>query len=172
MDSLIILVILEIGIVTLGIWMIWSTIFGIPWLPTPRNKVRAMLEFASVTPEDTVYDLGSGDGRIVVMAAKEFGAQSVGIEIDPIRYQWSRFAIRRNKVTHKAQVIRENFFKTNLEDATVITIYGGKDINKQIGEKLKNTLKSGTRVVSYRFIIGGWTPVETDKESSLYLYVV
>ena len=151
--------------------MAWTGIVCAPWLPTPKKKVREMLELAEVTPTDIVYDLGSGDGRIVIMAAKEFGAESVGIEIDPIRVRWSQFKIKRNKVGHKARVIRTNFLKMNLEAATVITIYGGIKINEQIKEKLERDLKQGTRVVSYFFKLEGWSPVKTREESSLFLYI-
>jgi precorrin-6B methylase 2 len=171
LDILTIILILEFFFLAFAIWMAWTGIVGAPWLPTPKQKVREMLELADVTHEDIVYDLGSGDGRIVIMAAKEFGAQSVGIEIDPIRLRWSRFRIKRNKVGHRAKVIRANFLKMNLEDATVITIYGGIKINEQIKEKLENDLKSGTRVVSYFFKLEGWIPAKTREESSLFLYI-
>jgi len=75
----------EIVIIVFLIWMVWSVVVGAPWLPTPKSKVRAMLEFANVGEGDTLYDLGSGDGRILIMAAKEFGAKAVGIEADPLR---------------------------------------------------------------------------------------
>lgn len=171
MDYLIIIIIFEFCILTIAIWMAWTGFVGAPWLPTPKEKVREMLELADVTSEDIVYDLGSGDGRIVIMAAKEFGAHSVGIEIDPIRLRWSRFRIRRNKVGHKAKVMRANFLKIDLKDATVITIYGGIKINEQIREKLESNLKSGTRVVSYYFKLEGWDPVKMIEDSSLFLYI-
>ncbi|UCE10880.1 MAG: SAM-dependent methyltransferase [Candidatus Thorarchaeota archaeon] len=130
-----------------------------------------MLEIAGVNQNDIVYDLGSGDGRIVVMAAKEFGARSIGIEADPFRARWSRFAIRRSRVEERARVIGGNFFDISLSDATVVTLYGGYKINMRIGEKLASELRAGTRVVSYRFFIEGWTPAKTDEDSSIYLYV-
>ncbi|NHJ14783.1 MAG: SAM-dependent methyltransferase [Candidatus Thorarchaeota archaeon] len=131
-----------------------------------------MLEFAGVGKEDLLYDMGSGDGRIVIMAAEEFGAKSVGIEADPFRAAWSRFSIWKRKLQGKAKIIRQNFFKTTLEDATVVTLYQGYEINKKIREKLSSELKPGTRVVSYRFVLDGWVPRKVDKEASLYLYVV
>ncbi|MHA2263626.1 MAG: SAM-dependent methyltransferase [Candidatus Thorarchaeota archaeon] len=130
-----------------------------------------MLEIAEVNQDDILYDLGAGDGRIVVIAAKEFGARSIGIEADPFRTRWSRFAIRRNKLEHRATVIRANFFDISLEEATVVTLYQGYKINKRIGEKLSGELQAGTRVVSYRFVIEGWTPVKTNENSSIYLYL-
>jgi precorrin-6B methylase 2 len=131
-----------------------------------------MLEFAEVTSDDILYDLGSGDGRIIVMAAKEFGAQSVGIEVDPLRLLWSRLSIRRHNLGQKVHVIRANFFKVSVEDATIVTLYQGYEINKKIRDKLASELKPGARVVSYRFILEGWTTSKTNEEESIYLYVV
>ncbi|MHA2024464.1 MAG: SAM-dependent methyltransferase [Candidatus Thorarchaeota archaeon] len=163
---------IEICIVIFVTWIAWSGVVGAPWLPTPKKRVRSMLEIAELSSEDTLYDLGSGDGRILVLAAKEFGAQSIGIEIDPLRIMWSRFSIRRNNVSKKARVIRGNFFNISVSNATVVSLYQGYVINKKIRDKLVEELKPGTRVVSYRFILDGWTPVKTNEEESIYLYIV
>ena len=163
---------IETCIILFVIWIAWSGVVGAPWVPTPRKRVRSMLEIADVNHDDILYDLGSGDGRIIVMAAKEFGARSIGIEVDPLRYLWSKVSIRRNRVSSKVQVIKRNFFKVNLEDATVVTLYQGYEINKKIREKLSEDLQPGTRVVSYRFILDGWTPTGTNDDESIYLYVV
>jgi len=163
---------LEICIIVFVIWIAWSGAVGAPWLPTPKSRVRSMLEFANVNQDDRVFDLGSGDGRIIVMAAKEFGAQSTGIEVDPLRILWSKLAIRRNKLGSKVKVIRGNFFNVSVEDATVVTLYQGYKINIKIRDKLSAELRPGTRVVSYRFILEGWKPVKTSEEKSVYLYIV
>ncbi len=168
----ILIILVEFVIMIFGIWFVWSAMVGAPWLPTPKKRVRAMLKLAEVSEGDVLYDLGSGDGRIIVMAAKEFGANAIGIEIDPLRLLWTRFVIWRHKLHQKAEVIRGNFFHINLENASVVTIYQGHEINKKIREKLSTDLGKGTRVVSYRFIIAGWTPVSVDNDSSLYLYEV
>ncbi|MFW9964023.1 MAG: class I SAM-dependent methyltransferase [Candidatus Sifarchaeia archaeon] len=166
------ILVIEICVIVFVVWIAWSGLIGAPWLPTPRNKVRDMLEFADVNQEDVLYDLGSGDGRIIVMAAKEFGANSIGIEVDPLRMLWSRLAIKRHKLGQKVKVIRANFFNVSLEDASVVTLYQGHEINKKIRAKLASELRSGTRVVSYRFILDGWTPVKTNNDESIFLYVV
>ncbi len=163
---------IEIVIVIFVTWIAWSGVVGAPWVPTPKKRVRSMLEIAELTSEDTLYDLGSGDGRILVLAAKEFGAQSIGIEIDPLRILWSRFSIKRNKVSKMARVIRGNFFNISVSNASVVSLYQGYVINKKIRDKLAEELKPGTRVVSYRFILDGWTPVKTNEEESIYLYIV
>lgn len=172
MDGFQIILIVEIFIIAFVIWIAWSATVGAPWVPTPKKKVRAMLAFANVNNTDVLYDLGSGDGRIIIMAAKEFGAQSTGIEMDPIRLLWSRLSIKRNRVSQKAKTVRANFFDVNLEDATVITLYQGYKINKKIRKKLARELKKGTRVVSYRFLLDGWTPTKTNDDGSIYLYII
>ena len=163
---------LEVCIIVFVIWIAWSGVVGAPWVPTPKNRVRSMLEFANVNQDDRVFDLGSGDGRIIVMAAKEFGAQSTGIEVDPLRILWSKLAIKRNRLGNKVKVIRGNFFNVSVEDATVVTLYQGYKINMKIRDKLSAELQPGTRVVSYRFILEGWNPVKTSEEKSVYLYIV
>ena len=154
------------------VWIAWPSAIGAPWIPTPMKKARTMLELAEVGPQDIVYDIGSGDGRIVTMAAREFGAKSVGIEMDPLRVMWSRLAIRRQGLTPMSKVLRENFFKSNIENATVVTVYQGVGVNKKLKEKFSRELKSGTRVVSYRFRFKGWTPIKTNEEASSYLYII
>lgn len=168
----VLVLVIEICIIIFVVWIAWTGVFGAPWVPTPKKRVRAMLEFAEVSSEDILYDLGSGDGRIVVMAGKEFGATSIGIELDPLRLLWSRLSIRRHKLHNRVQVIRANFFKVSLEDATVVTLYQGHEINKKIRDKLASELRPGTRVVSYRFILDGWTPTKTNEGESIYLYIM
>ncbi|MFW9961921.1 MAG: SAM-dependent methyltransferase [Candidatus Thorarchaeota archaeon] len=172
MIDLLFVLFLEFFIIAFVIWIAWSGVVGAPWLPTPKNRVRSMLEFANVNQDDRVFDLGSGDGRIIVMAAKEFGAQSTGIEVDPLRILWSKLAIKRNKLGNKVKVIRGNFFNVSVEDATVVTLYQGYKINMKIRDKLSAELRPGTRVVSYRFTLEGWNPVKTSEEKSVYLYIV
>jgi len=152
------------------IWIVWSSAIGAPWLPTSKSKVRKMLEFANVDEKDTVYDLGSGDGRIIIMAAKEFGAKAIGIEADPIRQFWSKLMIRRYNLRNRVSALRGNFFNFDIGDASVVTLYLGVSINNKLREKLTTELKPGTRIVSHHFLLKGWDSVDTDEETDLYLY--
>jgi precorrin-6B methylase 2 len=172
MIELFLILLVEILIIVFVIWIAWSGIVGAPWVPTPKTRVRSMLDLANVNQEDRLFDLGSGDGRIIVMAAKEYGAQCTGIEVDPFRILWSKMAIKRNKLGDRIKVIRGNFFNVGVEDATVVTLYQGYEINKKIRDKLSVELRPGTRVVSYRFILEGWEPVKTSEETSVYLYII
>lgn len=162
----------EVVVIAILIWMTWSVIVGAPWLPTPKSKVRAMLEFANVGEGDTLYDLGSGDGRILIMAAKEFGAKAVGIEADPIRQMWSKLMIRRHNLRSQVQVLRGNFFNFNLEDASVVTLYLGVGVNNKLREKLATELKPGSRIVSHFFLLKDWNPTKSDEKSDLHLYTI
>ena len=162
----------EVIAIIFMIWIVWSVAVGAPWLPTPKSKVRKMLEFAQVKEGDVVYDLGSGDGRIIIMAAKEFGATSVGIEADPIRQRYSKLMIRRHKLTDKVRALRGNFFNFNIGEASVVTLYLGVSSNNKLREKMSQELKSGTRIVSHHFLLKDWDIVERDEEADLYLYVI
>ena len=138
----------------------------------PMEIVRRMLEMAGVQPGDTLYDLGSGDGRIIVTAASEFGARAVGVEVDPLLLLWSRLRIKMAGLEEKASILWGNFFHLDLGDATVVTLYQNQRTNNNLREKFKRELKSGTRVASYSFTFDGWEPDEVDDESKVYLYLI
>ncbi|MBE0527327.1 MAG: class I SAM-dependent methyltransferase [Candidatus Thorarchaeota archaeon] len=163
---------IEIIVIAFMIWIVWSTAVGAPWLPTSKSKVRKMLEFAKVGDGDIVYDLVSGDGRIIIMAAKDFGAKSVGIEADPVRQRWSMLMVRRHKLRDRVKVLRGNFFNFDIGDASVVTLYLGVGANNKLRNKLSEELKPGSRIVSHHFVLKDWEPVETDEEADLYLYKI
>ena len=153
-----------------SIWITWPVIIGAAFIPTPHKIVDKMLELAEVKEDDILYDLGSGDGRIIIEAADKYKAKAIGIEVDPLRVLWSRTKIRYKNIHERARIIWGNFFKTDLCEASVITIYQGQGINNKPIEKLENELKPGTRIVSYSFTFDGWTPVNEESDSSIYLY--
>jgi tRNA A58 N-methylase Trm61 len=123
-----------------------------------------MLELADVTADDVVYDLGSGDGRIVIMAAKQFGARGVGVEIDSQLVRKARRNARRAGVADRVEFRQGDLFETNLEEATVVTLYLWPDMNNRLRPKLQRELDPGDRVVSNSFDIDGW---EADSTRSL-----
>lgn len=137
-----------------------------------------MLELAKVEPDDVVYDLGSGDGRIVIMAAQKFGAHAVGVELDPALCEKSSQRIRELGLQDRARILHENMFEVNVRHATVVTLYLLTKVNERLRPMLEQQLRSGARIVAHEFQVPGWTPAEsivfTAKEGvdfKLYLYV-
>jgi methyltransferase family protein len=132
------------------------------YLPTPHEAVRAMLKLANVGPGDVVYDLGSGDGRILVTAVKEFGAaRGVGIDLDPALIRESAENAQRAGVGDRVRFLNQDLFDTDLSEATVVTLYLLPWLNRQLIPKLMTELKPGSRIVSYRFDMGTWKPDQT-----------
>jgi SAM-dependent methyltransferase len=129
---------------------------GAPYVPTPSNVVWKMLELAEISEDDVVYDLGSGDGRIVLAAAQRYGARGVGIEIDPDLVRKARKKARQLGVADRVTFRRGDLFKTDLSDATVVMLYLWPDMNNRLRPKLKRELDPGDRVVSHSFDIDGW----------------
>ena len=132
------------------------------YVPTPQNVVDAMLQLANVTAKDVVYDLGSGDGRIVITAAKKYGASGVGIEIDPALVKKARANAAAAGVSDRVRFVTQDLFKTDLRGASVVTLYLLQSINERLRPKLVRELKAGTRVVSHVFNMGPeWPPEKT-----------
>lgn len=131
------------------------------FVPTPQEVVDAMLEVAKVTKNDVVYDLGSGDGRIPVTAAKKYGARAVGIDIDPQRIKEANANAQSAGVTDKVTFLNQDLFTTDISEATVVTLYLLPSLNLKLMPKLKAELKPGTRIVSHAFDMGDWKPEQT-----------
>jgi ribosomal protein L11 methylase PrmA len=146
------------------------------FVPTPQEVVDKMLEMAKVGKGDVLYDLGSGDGRIPVTAAKRFGIRAVGIDIDPQRIAEANENARKNGVANLVQFKREDLFKTKFGDATVVTLYLLPDLNVKLRPRLLAELKPGTRIVSHQFGIGEWIPDKVvraaDDRTELFLWTV
>jgi SAM-dependent methyltransferase len=136
----------------------------VPYVPTTAEAVRAMLKLADVKKADIVYDLGCGDGRIVIAAAKTYGARGVGIDIDPDRIQEARENAKKAGVENLVRFEENDLFQANFREATVVTLFLLPSINLKLRPKLLRDLKPGTRVVSNTFDMGNWRP---EKEQSL-----
>ncbi|MBI1356801.1 MAG: methyltransferase domain-containing protein [Acidobacteria bacterium] len=132
-----------------------------PFVPTPERIVEQMLSSADVTKDDTVYDLGSGDGRILFTAAQQFGAKAVGIEINQALVDETRARIAQMKLEDRVQVVRHNLLEADLTGATVVTVYLLSSTNEQLKPKLEAELQPGSRVVSHDFRFLGWKPYRT-----------
>ncbi|MBZ5513796.1 MAG: class I SAM-dependent methyltransferase [Acidobacteriia bacterium] len=149
-----------------------------PFVPTPPLVVEKMLELAAVGPDDIVYDLGSGDGRIVIAAAQKFGARAVGVEIRSELWKESSEAIARLGLEKRVRILHDDMFAVELGPATVVTLYQLTDVNDRLRPLLEKKLRPGTRVVANDFPIPGWTPQEVVNATSengsqykLFLYV-
>jgi trans-aconitate methyltransferase len=141
------------------------------FVPTPNTVVNKMLEMAKVTADDVVYDLGCGDGRIVITAAQRYGARGVGIDIDPDRIHEATDNVRRAKVTDKVKFIEGDLFEANISEATVVTLYLLTELNLRLRPKLMKDLRPGTRVVSHAFSMGDWKPERTEQVGGTSVYL-
>lgn len=150
----------------------------VPFVVTPPEVVDQMLRLAGVGPADVVYDLGSGDGRLVIAAARDFRARGVGVEIDPRLVAQSREYARRAGVADRVTFIEQDLFQADLSPATVVTLYLTREVNLRLRPKLERELAAGTRIVSFNFDMGDWDPASTlrldvsGRATPVYLWVV
>ena len=169
MEFLIILAIVFAGWL---VWKYWTLSLGAGFDPTPMNKVYKMLNLARVSKDDILFDLGSGDGRIVITAAKRCGAQAVGIEADPFWFFFSWLLVLLSGESSKIKIRFGNFFKKKINDATVVTVFLYGPTNNKLRSKFKKELNPGTRVVSYIWTFDDWELEDCIPEDNIYLYVI
>ena len=169
-DIILPLIVAIIILVTISI--MWPLIIGAAWSPSSKKVVNKMLEMAEMDSPDVLFDLGSGDGRIVAEAARKYRAIGIGIEADPLRVLWSRLKLRLLGLNRRTQIIWGDIFNQDISDATVVTVFLWQKTNEKLKEKLQRELKPGTRVVSHIWTFSGWTPLEVDRKDRVYLYVI
>ena len=163
-------------IVAGGVWISWVTAYSqeplpeVPYVPTPEEVVVEMLKMAGVTQNDIVYDLGCGDGRIVITAAKLFGARGVGVDNDPNLIRQSNENARKAGVTDRVKFIEQDLFETDIREATVVALYLLPELNLQLRPKLLRDLRPGSRVVTHEFDMGDWEPDNMAKVPKVKLY--
>jgi ubiquinone/menaquinone biosynthesis C-methylase UbiE len=146
----------------------------VPFVPTPALVVEEMLKLAGVGRDDVVYDLGSGDGRILITAAKKYGARGVGVDIDPQRVIEAKQHAKHAGVADRVEFREGDLFAIDLSEATVVTLYLLPEVNLRLRPKLWRELKPGTRVVSHSFDMGDWEPLKTEKVmgSTVYYWII
>lgn len=151
----------------------------VPYVPTPQEVVDRMLELAEVKKGDVVYDLGSGDGRIVVTAAKKYGVKAIGFEIDPQRIKESHENINKAGVENLVEIRQQDIRTVDLSAASVLTMYLLPEVNLMIRPNIWKQMKPGSRVVSHDFDMGDWKPLKTEQikdgtswDHTLYLWHV
>lgn len=155
-------------------------IVTVPFVPSPEPVVKTMLKLAKAGPNDVVYDLGCGDGRILITAVKEFNVKkAVGIEIREDKVKEAMDNVRKAGIEDKVVIIHGDMFKINISEATIVTLFLLTSVNEKLKPKLERELKKGTRVVSHEFRIPGWKPkeivdVRDDNfiSHTVYLYVI
>lgn len=166
---LVVITSLALAFAFVAVSFVLPTLKGAPWVPSSTETIRKMLSLSKVRPGDVVYDLGSGDGRIVAISAREFGARSTGVEIDPFRACYSRMMIRLRGLEGRARVIRASFYDVDLSDADVVTLYLLPETNAKLRPKLERELKPGSRVVTHVFKFE-WKLLVADEAAKVYVY--
>ena len=142
-----------------------------PWWRTNKNTAEAICKLAKIKKGDILYDLGCGDGTLVIIVARNYNAMAVGIEIDPFRYLVTLLRVFKNRLWRKITVKRENFFKVSISDASVVVVYLVPKTLEKLKTKFLKELKPGTRVISYKYEMN-LVKIEEDKKNHLFLYKV
>jgi SAM-dependent methyltransferase len=149
----------------------------VEYVPTPHKVVAEMLRLVQVRQTDVVYDLGCGDGRVVITAAKHYGTRGVGVDIDPQRIKESLANARRAGVANRVKFLQQDLFETDIREASVVTLYLLPELNRKLRPKLLSDLRPGTRVVSHDFDMGDWHPdhviyVQGSYEHTVFYWVI
>jgi len=153
-----------------GIWLMIPFLYGLPWVPTRYQRIRKALDLAQLRPGEVLYDLGAGDGRVLIMAAREFKAHATGIEISTglCLVAWLRTLF--NHVNGQVTIKQGNFYKTDLKDADVVFAYMTSSQAPRLRPRLECQLKPGARVVTVSFDMEGWQPDAVDDQNLIFLY--
>jgi len=150
----------------------YKIISGYPvYIPLPKGTVRKLLRLASVSKKDVVYDLGAGDGRVVLIAAKEFGARAVGIEKNWLLARIAKWRVERAGLADRIKILNKDFFDCRLDKADVVVMYLTQKLNDELKPKLEKELREGARVVSAAHVFKGWNPVKRIKTGHFYSYL-
>jgi len=146
-----------------------------PFVGSPRDVVQKMLELANPKPGEILYDMGSGDGRVLIMAAKKFGMYCVGIELHDDLIDRAMKEIKKLKLESRIQIIKGDFFNIDISNADIVFLYLTTLANEKLRPKLEKELKSGSRIVSHDYEVKGWLPSNVYRDESnghvIYLYI-
>ena len=165
------LAILSISVILTGLlWVLVPALYGLPPVSARRERIRRALELADLQPGELLFDLGSGHGRVLVMAAKEFGAKAVGIEAGPVQCIIGRINAIRNGVSSRVRIEAGNLFHADLSRADVVFAYLTSSYAPRLQEKFEKELRSGARVVTISFDLPVWQPTVFDREHLIFVY--
>jgi hypothetical protein len=162
-----------IGLVFLllsALWLVVPALYGVPWIPTREGRIRKALQLAGLQPGEKLYDLGAGDGRVLIVAVKEFGAWAVGIEIGPVQWALGWLRIWFSGSRHRAWIRCGNFYKADIHDADVVFVYLTSTQTSRLAAKLEQELRPGARVVSVAADFPGWQASQVDREALIFVY--
>ena len=172
-NALLILVILfAIVMVVYLLWVVIPGLSGLPWIPTRPSRIRRALELARLSAGDIFYDLGSGDGRVLILAASEYGAYTVGIEISPLHCILTSIKALSHGVHKQVRVRWGNFYKADISKADVVFVYMTSKIASRLRPHFENQLHPGARVITISCEISGWQPVVFDREELICIYQI
>lgn len=144
--------------------------FGAPWHPTSRKDIHRALKLCDAQPGERLYDLGSGDGRVLKIAAKNFGMEATGLEIDPIKVWLSKQLLPKTEFSNRIKVLRKNVFEFNFQHADIVFIYMTHQALDQLFPKILDTLKPTATVICYRFCLRGIQPEKVTSDKKIFIY--
>jgi len=153
-----------------GCVLLLTFFFGPPFMPTPMSTIKELIQIANISEKDVVIDLGSGDGRMLIHAARQ-GATAKGWEINPFLVLWTRLAVHRYKVGKSVKVHLQNYYKANLSDATIVFLYNLPPHMPKLEQKLQKDLQKGTTIISYKFTLPTFKLTATPKPS-IFIYTI
>ena len=144
--------------------------FGAPWHPTPKSHIQQALKLCKAKPGEILYDLGCGDGRVLIFGAQKFNLRGVGLEIDPIKVWIAKWKLQRMDLLDSIQIVRKNIHKFDYSQADIIFIYLSHQALDRLQPCLQKQIKPGARIVCYRFCLKGVVPDQASKDGSIFLY--
>jgi SAM-dependent methyltransferase len=151
-------------------WFFVPILSGIPWVPSDDRRIRKALELAKLQPGEKFYDLGCGDGRVLIVAARQYGADAIGIEVSPLHCLVARLRILKAGVGDRVSVRWENFYNVDLSDADVVYQFGHSRFAGKLRDQLERQLRREARVVSINVDLPGWQPAAFDRKNLVFLY--
>lgn len=167
----VILLLVSLLVILLGwAWFLVPAFYGLPSVHTRHARIRRALQMAGLKADETLYDLGAGDGRVLVIAAQEFGARAMGIEVGPVQCAAAWLNARVNGVSRRVRVRRADFFKEDLSKADVVFVYATSSQASRLEKQLESQLRPGARVVTISFDFPDWEPADFDKRELIFLY--
>jgi hypothetical protein len=156
--------------ILISLWMLIPALYGLPLVPTKPERIRKALRMVNLRPNHILYDLGAGDGRVLLIAAREFGSRAVGIEIGPIQYILIYLRIKASGLRDQIQVRWANFYKADLSRADVVYVYATSEEAVKLAPHLEKQLKKGARVVSVSTDFPEWEPSALDEHKLIFVY--